>query len=428
MKQFIWGAVFGASSVLAVEAMAAITPETAKALDRFAEALERTQANYIEAPGIDDLVDKAIDGMVSRLDPHSSYMDAKSFSALQSPGPRAGIGLELTQDFGMMKVVSPIDGTPAAAAGIQPGDALLAIDGESVVGMTLNQVIDRLRGPVASQLSLAIRRAPADAPQTITLTRAIISVPAVKFERKGDIAYIRFSGLSEGTTDQLHAVLRSLQKQIGPKLKGYIIDLRNNPGGLLDEAIRVSDEFLSSGNIVSTRGRHTQDTQRYDAVGGGLFASGDTADGKPVIILVNQGTAAGAEIIAAALQDHKRATILGMRTFGSGTIQTLIPLGKDYNSGNGVLRLTTAKFYRPSGAALQLAGVTPDILVAQSVKDGELDNWPRPSEAQLPGHLSGEAAQAGPASIMRPEPGKQYDDFQLATAIERLNALPTAKP
>ena len=420
MKQFIWGAVFGVSCTMAIGGLAAVSPETEqayKALDLFADAVERAHANYIQPISVPDLVDKALDGMASRLDPHSAYIDSKSYSQMQSPGPRAGIGLELTQDFGMIRVISPIDGAPAAAAGIRPGDAILAINDVNVAGMTLNQVIDLLRGPEKSQVSITLQHAPTAAPRTITLTRAIVSVNAVKFERKGDIGYIRPSGFTEGTAEELERGVRALRRTIGSNIKGYVLDLRNNPGGLLDQAIQISDDFLVSGEIVSTRGRNARDTAHYGAT------SGDVADGKPVVVLVNGGTGSGAEIVAAALQDHKRAVILGMKSFGVGTIQTLIPL-----KSGGALRLTTARFYRPSGSSIQAVGVTPDILVAQSATEDEQSDWRHPSELQLPGHLSGEDAKAGASAILRPEPSAHSDDFQLETAIARLNALPAAKP
>jgi carboxyl-terminal processing protease len=421
VKQFIWGAAFGVSCTLALGAMAAITPEAGKALDRFAEALERTQANYVEPVGISDLVDKAIAGMLSSMDPHSSYYTAKSYADAISKTPNAAVGMELTLENGFVRVVAPLDDSPAAAAGIKPGDILLAIDNQSMEHRPLDEIIDSLRGAEQSQVTLTVRHAPGELPQTVILTRAFVRQNKVKSERKGDVGYIRINGFNEGTADGLHEALRNLRQQIGPKFRGYIIDLRNSPGGLLDQAIAVSDEFLASGNIVSMHGRHAEDNQKYDAKGGGLFESGDTADSRPVIVLVNQGTAAGAEIVAAALQDNKRATIIGMKTFGSGTVQTIIPLG----SGAGALRLTTSKFYRPSGAAIQVAGITPDIAVAQSATDGSESNWSKPSEVQLRGHFPGDVPQAGPA-IIRPDPTKHEDDFQLSYALERMAALPTA--
>ncbi|HVZ69171.1 MAG TPA: S41 family peptidase [Rhizomicrobium sp.] len=388
-------------------------------LDLFSDAFERVRANYVRPVDDSELVDNAIEGMVSALDPHSSYMDAKSFAdmQIQTKGEFGGLGIEVTMEDGLVKVVSPIDDTPAAKAGIKPGDFIAAIDNAPVQGMALNDAIDKMRGPAGSKVTLTILRQGQKKPFDVVLARAIIQVDSVKWHREGDVGYIRITGFNEQTNAGLEKAVRDLRRQIGSGLKGYVLDLRNNPGGLLDQAIAVSDDLLNSGEIVSTRGRHAEDTQRYDA------RSGDITDGKPVIVLINGGTASASEIVAGALQDHRRATILGMTSFGKGSVQTVIPLGE----GGGALRLTTARYYTPSGHSIQAQGITPDIAVAQSADDDRLPKVIRPSEADLPGHLAAESTlKKGRAiPVIRPMPGKKYDDFQLSYALDLLRGKPT---
>jgi len=388
-------------------------------LDLFSDAFERVRANYVRPVDDSELVNNAIEGMVSALDPHSSYMDAKSFAdmQIQTKGEFGGLGIEVTMEDGLVKVVSPIDDTPAAKAGIKPGDYIAAIDNTPVQGMALNDAIDKMRGPTGSKVTLTILRQGQKKPFDVVLARAIIQVDSVKWHREGDVGYIRITGFNEQTNVGLEKAVKDLRKQIGPGLKGYVLDLRNNPGGLLDQAIAVSDDLLTSGEIVSTRGRHAEDTQRYDA------RSGDITDNKPIIVLVNGGTASASEIVAGALQDHRRATILGMTSFGKGSVQTVIPLGE----GGGALRLTTARYFTPSGHSIQAQGITPDIAVAQTADDDKLPKVIRPSEADLPGHLAAESAvKKGRAiPVIRPQPGKKYDDFQLSYALDLLRGKPT---
>src|SRR3954465_2487669 len=316
-------------------------------LNLFSDAFERVRANYVRPVQDSELIDAAIQGMVSNLDPHSSYMDAKNYGDMQitTKGQFGGVGIEVTQDVadGMIKVISPIDGTPASRAGIKTNDRIAGIDGSSIAGLPLNEAIDKMRGPAGSKITLTILREGEKKPFDVILVRAIVSVDAASYRREGDIGYIRMPGFNEQTADGLEKAVRDLKKQIGPGLKGYVLDLRNNPGGLLDQAIQVSDDFLPSGEIVSTRGRHSEDTQRYDAKGG------DITEGKPVVVLVNGGTASASEIVSGALQDHKRATVIGITSFGKGSVQTIIPLGE----GRGALRLTTARYYTPSGHSIQ---------------------------------------------------------------------------
>jgi carboxyl-terminal processing protease len=390
---------------------------TYRQLDLFGQAFDSVRKNYVRPVQDGVLVDSAIQGMVSDLDPHSSYMDAKNFAdmQIQTKGEFGGVGIEVTMEDGLIKVISPIDDTPAAKAGLKPGDYVAAIDGVSIQGQPLNDAIDKMRGAPGSKVVLTVLRTGQKKPFDVTLARAVIRVDSVKFHREGDVGYIRLTAFNEQTASGLDRAIRTLKKQIGPGLKGYVLDMRNNPGGLLDQAIEVSDDFLTSGEIVSTRGRHPDDTQRYDA------KPGDMTDNKKVVILVNAGTASASEIVAGALQDHKRATVIGMTSFGKGSVQTIIPLGE----GGGALRLTTARYYTPSGHSIQAQGIVPDIMVAQGDEE-QTPKLARPSEADLPGHLVGEPIIKKPdAGIIKPAPGKKYDDFQLSYALDVLRGQTT---
>ncbi len=387
-------------------------------LDLFSNAFERVRANYVRPVKDSELIDAAIQGMVSNLDPHSSYMDAKMYGDMQitTKGQFGGIGIEVTQEDGLIKVISPIDGTPASRAGIKTGDRIAGIDGTSIAGLQLNEAIDKMRGAAGSKITLTILREGEKKPFDVTLVRAIVSVDTASHRREGDIGYVRLPGFNEQTADGLERAIRDLKKQIGPGIKGYVLDMRNNPGGLLDQAIQVSDDFLGSGEIVSTRGRHAEDTLRYDA------KPGDITDGKPIVVLINGGTASASEIVSGALQDHKRATIIGLTSFGKGSVQTIIPLGE----GRGALRLTTARYYTPSGHSIQAQGIVPDIQVAQG-DEANVPKLARPSEADLRGHLTGEAAPAKKvtAPVIKPAAGQKYDDFQLSYALDLLHGKMT---
>ncbi|HXC55202.1 MAG TPA: S41 family peptidase [Rhizomicrobium sp.] len=400
-------------------------------LDLFSDAFERVRANYVRPVDDSELINAAIEGMVSNLDPHSSYMDAKAFAdmQIQTRGSFGGIGIEVTMENGLVKVISPIDNTPASKAGLKAGDYIAAINGASVQGLNLNDAIDKMRGPIGSKITLTILRtndktAPKK-PFDVTLARAEVAVDEVRWHREGDVGYIRMPGFNENTASGLENAVRDLKKQIGPGLKGYVLDLRNNPGGLLDQAVQVSDDMLTSGEVVSTRGRHAEDTQRYDA------HPGDITDGKPVIVLVNAGTASASEIVAGALQDHHRATILGMTSFGKGSVQTIIPLGE----GGGALRLTTARYYTPSGHSIQAQGIIPDIMVAAGNED-DIPKIARPSEADLPGHLAGEPVTPKanqtiirpPANLPKNGPDGKPSDFQLSYALDLLHGKVAALP
>jgi carboxyl-terminal processing protease len=425
MKRFVLvgsGAVAGfvAAFMLFPVAHGATDPSAYRQLDLFSDAFERVRADYVRPVQDSELVSAAIQGMVSSLDPHSSYMDAKAFAdmKIQTSGQFGGLGMEVTMEDGLVKVISPIDDTPAARAGINPGVFSAAIDGTPIQGLALDDAIGKMRGSPGSKITLTILRAGTKKPFDLALTRAIIQVENVKYHREGDIGYIRLPSFNEQTQSGLEQAVRDLKRQIGPGLKGYVIDLRNNPGGLLDQAVGVSDDLLNSGEIVSTRGRNPQDTDRYDA------KDGDITDGKPVVVLVNGGSASASEIVAGALQDHKRATIMGMTSFGKGSVQTIIPL----SSGNGALRLTTARYYTPSGHSIQALGITPDVQVAQGDENEAAAKLERETEAALPGHLVGEsAAKKAPATIVHAPAGKKFDDFQLSYALDYLHGKTAVK-
>ncbi len=399
----------------------AASSDTYRALNLFGDVFERVRADYVEKPDDNKLVESAINGMLAGLDPHSSYLSPKDFRDMQvqTSGKFGGLGIEVTMQDGVIKVVSPIDNTPAAKAGILANDLIIALDGESVQGMTLSQAVDKMRGPVSSPITLTIQRQGMDKPFDVKLTRAEITIDAVRSRAEDQVAYLRISSFSEQTFDELKVQIGKLKDQIGADhVQGYIIDLRNNPGGLLDQAISVSDAFLNSGEIVSTRGRHAEETQRYNA------HSGDLTDGKPVVVLVNGGSASASEIVAGALQDHRRATLIGTRTFGKGSVQTIIPLGAD-----GALRLTTARYYTPSGRSIQAHGINPDIQVKEELPPdiaAQLAQTPPEGESSLRGHLTNEAdatgakEQSGSLAYVPTDPTK---DTQLNYALDLLRGL-----
>jgi carboxyl-terminal processing protease len=333
--------------------------------------MERVRANYVAPVDDTKLIYSAINGMVSSLDPHSTYMDPKEFAELQNEnhGEFAGVGVELTRDGDNIKVVTALDDTPAKQAGIASGDLIVAIDGTRTQGMALKEAVDRMRGAAGSGVKLTVSHGDEDNAREVTLSRAVVHVASVKFERKGDVGYVRIATFSEKTDASMRDAIATLKQQIGPNLKGFVLDLRNDPGGLLDQAIAVSDDFLTRGEIVSTRGRAADETQRYEA------KPGDIADGKPIVVLINEGTASASEIVAGALQDQKRATILGTTSYGKGSVQSVIPLGGRIG---GALKLTTAKYYTPSGRSIQAVGIEPDIAVSNKTEkeDHESDRLP----------------------------------------------------
>ncbi len=357
----------------------------------------------------------AINGMLTSLDPHSSYMTAKRFQEMQvqTKGEFGGLGIEVTMENGVVKVVAPIDDTPAARAGIMTNDLITKLDGEQVQGLTLNEAVDKMRGKINTPITLTILREGKD-PFDVKVTRDVIRVRSVKSNTENDdIGYIRISSFTEQTQEGLEAAIADIKKKTGNKLKGYVIDLRNNPGGLLDQAISVSDTFLDRGEVVSTRGRNADETQRFNA------QVGDLADGKPVVILINGGSASASEIVAGALQDHKRATVIGTRSFGKGSVQTIIPLGSQ-----GALRLTTARYYTPSGRSIQAKGIDADIVIEQELP-AELKgkDTSTQGEASLRGHLSNEAGgeEGGGSSAYVPD--DKTKDLQLKAALDILHGV-----
>jgi carboxyl-terminal processing protease len=415
------GAVAGALATLAVtqpysmsvgSAARAAASDTYRQLNLFGDVFERVRADYVEKPDDSQLVESAINGMLAGLDPHSSYMDPKSFRDMQvqTRGEFGGLGIEVTMEDGLVKVVAPIDDTPAAKAGVMANDIITKLDDDQVQGLTLNQAVDKMRGPVNTKIKLTIVRKGVDKPIEVSIMRDVIRVKSVRSHPEGeDVGYIRITQFNEQTTDGLKQAINDLNNSLGAdKIKGYIIDLRNNPGGLLDQAISVSDTFLDKGEIVSTRGRNPEETQRFNA------RPGDMTKGKPVIVLINGGSASASEIVAGALQDHKRATLVGTRSFGKGSVQTIIPLG----AGNGALRLTTARYFTPSGRSIQAKGIVPDIEVTQSVPDELKSQTDSKGEASLRGHLKAEGAEeTGSQSYVPPD---EKDDKALKMSIDLL--------
>jgi carboxyl-terminal processing protease len=417
------GAVLGASVVtigtqtrVFSDGMArAAASDTYRNLNLFGDVFEKIRSDYVEKPDEQKLVESAINGMLSSLDPHSSYMDAKSFRDMQvqTRGEFGGLGIEVTQEDGIIKVVTPIDDTPASRAGILSGDIITAIDDENVQGLTLNQAVDKMRGAPNTSVTLKILRGPDKTPQDVKLTRAVIQIKSVREHQEGDdIGYIRITQFNEQTGEGVQQAIQKFQTDVpSDKFKGYILDLRNNPGGLLDQSIAVSNAFLDRGEIVATRGRNADESMRYNA------HPGDISKGKPLVVLINGGSASASEIVAGALQDHKRATILGTRSFGKGSVQTIIPLGQN----NGAVRLTTARYYTPSGRSIQAKGIDPDIIVLQDVPDELKGKDDTKGEASLKGHLKNGDDEKGGSQAYVPPNAK--DDKQLIAAEDLLRGI-----
>lgn len=329
------------------------TKETYRQLKLFGDVLERVRVDYVDEVTDEELIEAAIRGLLTDLDPHSSYLDRDELDAMQEQtrGEFGGLGIQVTMKDGFVEVIAPIDETPAARAGLKAGDLIAEIEGETVQGLTLNEAVDRLKGKVGTEVTITILRGEEE-PFNVTLVRDIITVASVRHRTEGEIGYIRLTQFNEQTTEGLEEAIEEIEAELGDRLVGFVLDLRNNPGGLLNEAISVTDTFLDKGEIVSTRGRHEEDMQRYNA------RSGDMIDGKPLVILINDGSASASEIVAGALKDHRRAILMGTRTFGKGSVQTIIPL-----PGHGAMRLTTARYYTPSGVSIQATGIEPDIEV-----------------------------------------------------------------
>jgi carboxyl-terminal processing protease len=383
-----------------------------KSLKLFDEVFDIVRANYIVRPDDAKMVASAIKGMMAGLDPHSSYLDAQDYRDLQeqTTGKFAGIGTVVAKIGGSLTVISALDGTPAAKANIRGGDVIAGVNGKSTEGLTLTQLAEKLGGAPGTTVQVKLLRKDRAAPIELTLTREIITLPSVHDQVEGnDVGYIRISVFNDTTTDELKTAIGDISRKIPrPRLKGYILDLRNDPGGLLDQAVSVSSAFLAGGEIVSIRGRHRQ-LQRIDA------SDRDLIHGSPLVVLINGGTASASEIVAGALQDHKRATVIGSQSFGKGSVQTIIPLGKGY----GALRLTTGRYYTPSGRSLQAQGITPDVPILQTVPPAERAQQHPESEAALRGHLkSGGLEKTGSQTYI---PSDQKDDRALQAAIGLLH-------
>ncbi|ETR79189.1 peptidase S41 [Afipia sp. P52-10] len=403
-------------SALVAAARAAVTPDTYAQLDLFGDVFERVKADYVEKPNETTMIEGAINGMITSLDPHSRYMNDKAWRDMQvtTRGEFGGLGIEVTMEDGVLKVVTPMDDTPAQRAGMLSGDIIVMIDDEQVQGLTLEQAVSKMRGADGTEIKLKVVRKGADKPIDFTLKREIIHVKAVRYNTNtGDIGYIRVTSFTEQTTDELRKAIADINKQIpADKLAGYVLDLRNNPGGLLDQAVSVTSAFLARGEVVSTRGRQPEETQRFVARGG------DLTKGKKLVVLINGGSASAAEIVAGALHDHKRATLIGTRSFGKGSVQTIIPLGHD----KGALALTTARYYTPSGVSIQAKGIVPDIEILQDVPDALKNTAEIKGEASMRGHLlsADGTEQMGSQSYVPPD---EKDDKALAAAFNTLRGI-----
>ncbi len=394
--------------------------KTYQLLNLFSEVFEKVRTDYVEEKTDQEIIESAIQGMLSSLDPHSSFLNADNFKDMQvqTKGQFGGLGIQVSMDpSGLIKVISPIDDTPAFKAGVKSGDLISHLNGEAVSGLSLNEAVDKMRGPVGSDITMTLHREGKKA-FDVTLTRAVIKVPSVRSHLEGDIGYVRITSFTEQTEKGLKKAVDEFNKEKGDRLKGIVLDLRNNPGGLLDQAIAVSDAFLGRGEIVSTRSRRVEDIQRFNA------RPGDIADGLPIVVLINGGSASASEIVAGALQDHARALILGTRSFGKGSVQTIIPLGT-----NGAMRLTTARYYTPSGRSIQALGIEPDIKV-EVAKIEKLNALIGTREADLRGSLENtdenadERRKKVEAELNgKKEEAKKVEDYQLSRALDLIEGI-----
>lgn len=407
-----------AAGALAFSAEESDKSETFRQLELFGDILARVQSDYVTETDDPELIENAINGMLRSLDPHSSYLPPDAFRDMQvqTSGEYGGLGIEVTLESGVVKVVAPFDDTPASRAGVEPGDYLTAIDGESIVGTTLDEAVEQMRGQVGEPITITIARENED-PFDVELVRETIEVKPIAWRVEDGFGVIRVSTFNEKTTDSLAAAVKSLQAELGPNLPGLVLDLRSNPGGLLDEAVGVSGVFLNGGEVVSTRGRDPRDTERYNADGG------DMTDGSPIVVLIDSGTASAAEIVAGALQDRERATVAGMTSFGKGSVQTVIPLrgGRD-----GAIRLTTQRYYTPSGRSIQATGIVPDHEIANEILDESA--LKRLRESDLPNALKAELESMAENeevehNIEEPPADYEGEDFQLQRGLEILAEL-----
>lgn len=398
-------------------------------LNLFGEVFDRVRSTHVEAVNSQDLIRAAIDGMLSSLDPHSGYLAPESFQDMQvdTKGAFGGLGIEVTQEDGFVKVVSPMDGTPAFEAGIKAGDFITHVDSEATLGLTLAEAVEKMRGPVGSEILLTIVRVGETDPLEIIIVRDVIKLTAAKVRSEDKVIIIRVTTFNEQTTPNIKDGIKTQLAKLGglKNITGFVLDLRNNPGGLLSEAISVTDMFLSKGEIVSTRGRIENDGERYNAT------SGDLAEGKPIVLIINGGSASASEIVAGALQDHKRAIVMGTKSFGKGSVQSILPIGKE-----GAIRLTTARYYTPSGRSIQSLGVSPDIIVAQKTKPSESENdknlagRKRLTESDLRGALSNDSLNEEEKKQMELDRARQeksaamrLEDYQMAYALDIIKGL-----
>jgi carboxyl-terminal processing protease len=438
MKRFLMAATVGvvtgamlttqvAAPLLAQESSK--TNNVYEQLDLFGDIFERIRAQYVEDVDTKELIEAAINGMLTSLDPHSSYLspdDAENMQ-VQTRGEFGGLGIEVTQEDGFVKVVSPMDGTPADQAGIEAGDFITHVDGESVLGLTLDQAVDLMRGPVGSEIVITVVREGTPEPFDVSIIRDTIKLTAVRARTEQNAVVLRVTTFNDQTFANLESSLAEKIAELGgeEKVSGIVLDLRNNPGGLLTQAIKVADAFLNKGEIVSTRGRNPQDGERFNAT------EGDLANGKPIVVLINGGSASASEIVAGALQDHHRAIVVGTKSFGKGSVQTVMPL-----RGNGAMRLTTSRYYTPSGRSIQALGVSPDILVQQprrapeSEETEETENGVDRSEADLRGRLNNDSLSEDEIKLIEEDRARaeaaaklREDDYQLAYAIDILRGL-----
>ena len=440
MRRYLAGAAFGSALIAFAPASWALSSETTRMLDLLGTVFEKVRSEYVQPVEDTDLIEAAINGMLASLDPHSSYLNAKSFREMQvqTRGEFGGLGIEVTMENGLVKVVSPIDDTPAFRAGLQPNDLISHLNGEQIMGLTLSEAVEKMRGPVDSEITLTVMRQGREQPFDVKLRRAIVKINPVRGRAEGNVVYLRVTSFSEQTSSALRAAYGRIKDQLGGNVEGVVLDLRNNPGGLLDQAVEVTDAFLDAGEVVSTRGRRNEDITRYNA------RKGDIAEGKPVVVLINGGSASASEIVAGALQDHRRGIVLGTKSFGKGSVQTLIPLGRQ----SGALRLTTARYFTPAGRSIQAEGIQPDIVV-EARADGAAGPRSQRNEASLRGHLENPdakgrppatpaappSAQPAPPAAPAPAapapreadeaqaPGQPAQDYQLARALDLIKGL-----
>ncbi len=423
--------VYGVMTAVGILLLSLVMParaenaDTLRLLDLFGDVFQEVREEYVEEPSDAELIEAAINGMLTHLDPHSSYLNEEAFKEMrvQTKGEFGGLGIEVTMEKGVVKVVSPIDDTPAFEAGIEAGDYITHIDGEVVLGLTLREAVERMRGKAGEEITLTILREGEKEPFDVLIVRDVIKIRSVKGEAEEDVAYVRVTSFSEQTASGMKKQLRAQQKEIGDTMRGLVLDLRNNPGGLLDQAIEVADAFLEQGEIVSTRGRVANSTKRFNA------NKGDVIDGLPIVVLINGGSASASEIVAGALQDHKRAIVMGTKSFGKGSVQTIIPLPEE-----SAMRLTTSRYYTPSGKSIQAKGITPDIVV-EPAKLELIKGRKATFEADLRGHLeNGEGEKKDGKSRDIKDALKDADkdeedlplyerDYQLARAVDLLRAL-----